>query len=160
GTLMPNVSAQAQAAPPFPAYGFGERMRFRELSESLAGPPTAALPEEILTPGEGRIRALFVLGGNPASAWPDQISAVEALNDLELLVTIDPEMSLTAQLAHYVIAPRSSLETPGYTLLSDLLLFYGTGVAGFSEGAAQYTPAVADPPAGSDLIEDWELYYE
>jgi anaerobic selenocysteine-containing dehydrogenase len=30
---------------------------------------------------------------------------------------------------------------------------------GLEEPFAQYAPAVVDPPPGSDLIEDWQLYY-
>ncbi|WP_236792004.1 molybdopterin-dependent oxidoreductase [Amycolatopsis sp. GM8] len=160
GTLIPRVPAKAQASPPRPAFGIGERIRVRGLSNSLAGMPTAALPEEILTPGEGRVRALIVLGGNPAVVWPDQVLTLEALRDLELLVTLDVEMSQTSQLAHYVMASQMSLEVPGYTLLSDLLLFYGNASSGFVDAAAQYTPALVEPPPGSDVIEEWRFFHE
>jgi anaerobic selenocysteine-containing dehydrogenase len=160
GTLLPTIPAIAQAAPPIPAFGYGERIRTRDhLGETLAGPPTAALPEEILTPGDGKVRVLFVLGGNPASAWPDQLTSIAALRELDLLVTIDPEMTLTAQLAHYVVAPTTSLEMAGFTQLADMLLFYGNGVCGFEDAAAQYSPAITTRPDGSDLLEDWEVFY-
>jgi anaerobic selenocysteine-containing dehydrogenase len=159
GTLIPTVSAKAQAAPPFPAYGFGAPMRFRGLANTLAGPPTALLPEEILTPGEGRIRALFVLGGNPVAAFPDQLLTIEAMKALDLLVTLDVEMSQTARLAHYVVAPKMALEVAATTQLSDMLMFYGNAFSGFEDAAGQYVPAVLDAPPGSDLIEEWELFY-
>ena len=159
GSLIPTVSAKAQAAPPIQAFGFGEHLRVRGLRDTLAGLQTAALPEEILNPGDGQVKALFVLGGNPVAAFPDQLLTIEAMRALDLLVTLDVELSQTALLAHYVIAPTMSLEVPGFTQLSDMLLFYGNGVAGFTEAAAQYTPAVAQRPVGSDLIEEWELFY-
>ena len=65
----------------------------RELTNTAAGLPTAALADEILLEGEGRVRALFCLGGNPMMAWPDQRRAHRALESLDLLVTFDPELS-------------------------------------------------------------------
>jgi len=159
GTLIPTVSAKAQAAPPIEAFGFGEQLRVRGLRNTLAGLQSAALPEEILIPGEGQVKALIVLGGNPVAAFPDQIRTIAAMKALDLLVTLDVEMSQTARLAHYVIAPTMSLEVPGFTQLSDMLLFYGNASAGFADAAAQYTSAVASRPAGSDLIEEWEFFY-
>ena len=81
--------------------------------------PTATLAEEILTPGEGRIRALIVSGGNPAVAFPDHELTLRALDDLELLVVIDHRMTPTAEFADYVIAPTLSLERADVPHLMD-----------------------------------------
>lgn len=51
--------------------------------------PTSTLADEILTPGEGQIRALVVIGGNPMTSWPDQEKTRRALEFLDLLVCID-----------------------------------------------------------------------
>jgi len=112
----------------------------------------STLAEEILTPGEGQVRALFVSGSNPASCLPDQEKAVEALKSLELLVAVDPYMSATAQLADYVLPPVMMYERPDLPI----------AVPGFNIGVlswAQYTPAVIDPPEGSDLVDDWYVYW-
>jgi anaerobic selenocysteine-containing dehydrogenase len=91
-------------------------------------------------------------------AWPDQLKTIEAMESLDLLVQVDVQMSETARMADYVIATKRSLEMPGFTLITDMLTSYPT--YGFTAPHAQYTPAVVDPPEGSELIEDWELYYE
>ncbi|MEY3618139.1 MAG: hypothetical protein RL726_837, partial [Actinomycetota bacterium] len=99
--------AQVHAARP-PATGAHQRVRgLRGIRGEML---TTALSEEILTPGEGRVRALIVSGGNPVVAWPDQELTIAAMKDLELLVVIDHRMSATAEFAHYVIAPTLSLE--------------------------------------------------
>ena len=136
-----------------------EKLRIRDLPITHIGPPTSALAEEILTPGEGRIRALICVGSNPMAAWPDQLRTHEALRALDLLVTLDIKMSATAKLAHYVIAPRLSLEREDTTLPNEAL----SGVFGFAQGFpapyAQYGPKLVDPPASSDVIEEWEFFW-
>lgn len=148
----------AQAAPPFPAYGYGERLRVRGLTMTTAGLPSAALADEILLPGEGQVRALLSMGANPANCIPDQLKLTEALRSLDLLVQVDFQMSPTAGLADYVIATRLPFEMPGTNLLTDFLPLYANGV-GLEAPFAQYTSAVVDPPPGSDLIEQWRLLF-
>jgi len=158
GALLPPANAKAQAEPPRRAYGFGEKLRVRGFTSSAAGLPTSALSDEILTPGEGQVRALICVGSNPVAAWPDQQKTVRAMRALELLVTLDMKLSATSQLAHYVIAPKLSLEVPGVSVSMEAI--EQTYVAmGYSEPYAQAVPAVARPPAGSDLLEEWEFFY-
>jgi anaerobic selenocysteine-containing dehydrogenase len=156
--LLPPSRARAQAHAPYHSIVPRRRMRVRGLEQSAAGLPTGALAEEILTPGPGQIRALLNVGGGPAMAWPDQRLARRALEDLDLFVTTDVEYSPTAQLAHYVVATKMTLETPSVTQKIESIKYFHFGY-GFREPYAQYAPAVVEPPAGSDLIEDWQLYY-
>ena len=158
GTLLPALAPKAQAAPPRPAYGLGNLLRVRGLGNTAAGLPTAALSDEILLAGDGQVRALLSCGGNPVGAWPDQGKTIEAMRALELLVQIDPWMSATARLAHYVIAPRIWLEVAGTTQGLDLLTRNGTGY-GQVDAYGQYSPALVDPPPDSDLIEEWQFFY-
>ena len=112
----------------------------------------STLAEEILTPGEGQIRALIVSGSNPAVCLPDQKMAVEALRDLELLVVMDPYMTATAKLADYVLPPTMMYER------ADLPI----AVPGFNIGTeswSQLAQPVVAPPQGSDLVEDWYPYW-
>lgn len=156
GVLMTRMVAKAQAVSPYPAWGFGEKIRVRNLTNTVAGMPTAALADEILLPGEGQVRALFSLGSNPMAAWPDQHKTLAALNALELSVSLDIKMSATAKLSDYVIAPKLSLEVPSMTLPTEAFTPYAMG---YPVPYAQYSPAIVDPPAGSDVIEEWEFFY-
>ncbi|HXY91830.1 MAG TPA: molybdopterin-dependent oxidoreductase [Acidimicrobiia bacterium] len=156
--LLPPNPAKAQAFAPYRAWDVGAKLRVRGLGQTVAGLPTGALAEEILTPGEGQIRALFNAGGSPMMAWPDQRRTQEALADLELFVTTDVWHSPTARAAHYVAATKMTFETPGMTQVTEGIKYHNIAY-GFSEPYAQYTPALLDPPAGSDLIEDWQLFY-
>ncbi len=158
--LGQSAPAKAQALPPTPdyAFGFGERIRVRGLANTAAGMPTAALADEILLPGEGRVRALISHGGNPVTAWPDQLKTLEAMASLDLMVQIDTKMSATARVADYVIAVKHPLEMPGITLGQEYLSAYAVGF-GTTAPYAQYTPAIVEPPEGSDVIDDWLFFY-
>jgi anaerobic selenocysteine-containing dehydrogenase len=159
-TLGQPTYAKAQAIAPYPdyAYNFGERIRVRNLSNTAAGLPTAALADEIIMPGAGQVKALISHGGNPVAAWPDQLKTIEAMQTLELLVQIDVTMSATAKMADYVIAVKHPLETPGTSLAQEYLSGYAVGF-GATAAYANYTPAIVPVPDGSDLIEDWEFFY-
>jgi anaerobic selenocysteine-containing dehydrogenase len=111
--------------------------------------PTAALAEEILTPGDGQVRALIVSGGNPVVAWPDHELTLRAMESLDLLVVLDHRMSATAELAHYVVPPRLSLERADVPHLMDRW---------FRAPYTTYTPAVV-PPDG-DVYAEWEVFWE
>jgi anaerobic selenocysteine-containing dehydrogenase len=156
--LMPPNHAKAQARRPYRAIGFGHKMRVRGLEQTNGGLPTAALADEILLPGEGQIRALFNVGGSPMVAWPDQRKTKEALESLDLFVTTDVEYTPTARMADYVVATKMTFETPSMTMLREFIKYFHPGY-GFRAPYAQYTPALVDAPLGSDLIEDWQLYY-
>ena len=113
---------------------------------------SATLADEILTPGRGQIKALIVNGGDPAVSLPGQQRALEALRSLDLLVSIDPWMGPTASLADYVLPPLLQYERADMT----------AAIPGFPMWPgkwAQYTPAIIDPPKGSDLADDWYMYW-
>jgi anaerobic selenocysteine-containing dehydrogenase len=157
--LLAQRVAKAQADPPAPASGYGEQLRIRGLGDNPGGMPTAALSDEILVEGPGQVRALISLGGNPLAAWPDQLKTYEALQTLELSVTLDIKMSATARLCDYVIAPKLSLEVAGTTMPNETIWGYGAATTGYPEPYAQYAPAVVEAPEGSDVIEEWEFFY-
>ena len=146
--LYPETPKRAQVIAPRPA-ATGAPARIRNLRGYRGEMPTTTLAEEILTPGEGRIRALIVSGGNPIVAWPDQALTLDALRDLELLVVIDHRLETTAQLAHYVIAPTLSLERADVPHLMDRW---------FRAPYTNYTDAVVDRPG--DVLNEWEVFWE
>jgi anaerobic selenocysteine-containing dehydrogenase len=155
-TLVPLGEYKAQASSPV-GWAKGEPLRVRSLRPSTAGVPTAAAADEILLRGPGQVRALISWNGNPVVAFPDQLKTVAALKSLDLLVQIDTRLTATAGLADYVIAPTMPLEVPSSTVSLDVSngmpFGYGLGVS-----YANYTPAVVDVPAGSDLIEEWRFF--
>lgn len=146
--LAPALPLRAQPVSPQRPWdsGYRSRLGYGLLEGDL---PTASLPREITEPGADRLRALIVIGGNPASAIPDQRATVAALRQLELLVTVDPFPTETAQLADYVIAPAMLLERPDSTRSWD---------DWYSAPFAQYTPAILEAPEG--VIEDWKFFAE
>ncbi len=158
GVMVNRMPPLAASPGPLPVKGYGHKMRIRGLEESPAGLPTATLAEEMLMPGEGQVKALLVLGGNPAAAWPDQQKTVAALQSLDLLVSFDPVMSATARLAHYVIAPKIGLERPVATMHNEFFGNFGPGW-GYEVPYAQFSPACVTPPDGSDLVEEWQILH-
>ncbi len=146
--LYPEMPHRAQAtAPRAPASGPPSRLR--NLRGYRGEMPTAALAEEILTPGEGRIRALIVSGGNPAVAFPNHELTLEALADLELLVVIDYRMTPTAEFADYVIAPTLALERADVPHLMDRW---------FRLPYTNYTDPVVE--RDGDVLNEWEVFWE
>jgi anaerobic selenocysteine-containing dehydrogenase len=155
--MLPAFTARAQPSAPFQAWGYGEKLRVRGLGASACGMPTAGLADEMLLEGEGQVKALICVAGNPMMSWPDQPRVRAALDKLDLLVSIDCEMRETAQLSHYVIAPQLSFEAPGMSQSVEGLKHYGFGL-GFPKPWAQYAPRITKPPEGSDVIEDWLFF--
>ena len=146
--LYPETPRRAQVhAARTPATGAPSRMRnLRGIRGEML---TTTLAEEILTPGDGQVRALIVSGGNPVVAWPDQELTVAAMKDLELLVVIDHRMSSTAEFADYVIAPTLSLERADIPHLMDRW---------FRAPYTNYTDAITE--RAGDVLNEWEVFWE
>ena len=87
---------------------------FAPVAESL---PTGILADEILTPGVGQIRALVVIAGNPLLSAPSGARLAEALQQLELLVSIDLYRNQTGALAHWTLPSTDWLEREDFPLV-------------------------------------------
>lgn len=107
--------------------------------------PETALPDEILTPGEGQVRALVCVSSNPAASLPGTKRVREALGGLDLLVCLARHEDETAAQAHWVLPiPHPWERTDTHLLDSALLPVHGTARA----------PAVSSAPGEVRLEED------
>jgi anaerobic selenocysteine-containing dehydrogenase len=114
--------------------------------EVLGEIPAAALAEEIETPGDGQIKALFVIAGNPVLSSPNGRRVDAALAELELMVSVDMYMNETARRAHYILPPAGPLEKDHYGLF-----LLPIAVRNF----AKYSPPIFEKDA--DTLADWEI---
>jgi anaerobic selenocysteine-containing dehydrogenase len=121
-----------------------KRSRVRGAHQLFGEMPTATLAEEILTPGDGQIRALIVIGGNPALSVPDQEQITGALQHLELCVCIDTRMSETAALSDYFLPASYGLEKVDMTVFNDI--FWGSPFH-------QVSQPVVEPPG--DAVDEY-----
>ena len=72
--------------------------------------PSGIMAEEITRPGAGRLRALIVTAGNPVLTVPDGDRLVAALEQLDLLVSLDLYVNETNKHADYVLPAVTFLE--------------------------------------------------
>lgn len=148
----PDGDIYAEVIPPPRSWTAYPPGRIRGVGRINGEKLTGTMADEILVPGEGQVRAMIVNGGNPAVSVPDQQRIVTALQSLELLVAVEPYMTATASLADYIIPPRMQYERcdlplliPGYPLYADNWM--------------DYTSAVLEPPLGSDVAEEWYVFW-
>ena len=120
--------------------------RVRGLPEFGGELPSSALAEEILTPGEGQIKALITGAGNPVLSTPNGEQLEAALESLDFMVSIDFYINETTRFADVILPPTSPLEHDHYDLA--LSVFAVRNVAKFSA-------AVFDKPDGT--LHDWEI---
>jgi anaerobic selenocysteine-containing dehydrogenase len=151
GVLQPFAGRFADVTAPTRCWEEGPKSRRLNLGRINGEMMTGELASEMLLPGPGRIRALICVGSNPAVSLPDQAQALAALKSLDMLVTLDPRLSATAKLAHFVIPPLLSFERHDCTAFLE---------SQFQMPYAHYAEPVIDPPSGSDLLEEWEFFWE
>jgi anaerobic selenocysteine-containing dehydrogenase len=84
--------------------------------------PGGILADEILTPGDDQIRALFVTGGNPLITMAGAGRLREAFASLELLVTVDIYRNETGSLAHYTLPATDPLQRADLPFIFPLVL--------------------------------------
>lgn len=123
------------------------RSRVRGLPEFGGELPVAALAEEILTPGEGQIKSLVTLAGNPVLSTPNGRQLERGLEQLEFMVSVDIYINETTRYADIILPPTSPLEHDHYDHS-----FHNMAV----RNTARYNPPVFDPPEGA--LHDWEIF--
>ena len=125
------------------------RSRVRGLPEFSGELPVATLADEILTPGDGQVRALLTVAGNPVSSTPDGRRLDEAVAGLDFVAAVDIYVNETTRHAEVILPPTTSLERDHYDLVFHVLAVRNT---------ARFTPALFPKPAGA--MHDWEIYRE
>ena len=123
--------------------------RVRGFAESGGELPVAVMREEITTAGEGQIRAMLTLAGNPVLSTPDGAALDEALRGLDFMACVDIYLNETTRHADVILPPTSALERDQYDLVFHLLAVRNT---------ARFTPALFPKPA--DARHDWEIFRE
>ncbi len=122
------------------------RSRVRDIPEVLGQFPMGCLAEEIDTPGEGQLKGLIVVGGNPVLSAPNSERLDNALPLLEAMISVDNALNETSRHAHVVLPGLAALEQH----------FYSEMLWGWAKrSAAKYAPPLF-PPA-DDRPDEWEI---
>lgn len=93
---------------PKPGRGFSTgrwRSRVSGFPEVASEFPATALAEEIDTAGDGQIKALITVAGNPVLSAPDGQRLAAALGGIEFMVSVDPYLNETTRHADVVLPP-------------------------------------------------------
>jgi anaerobic selenocysteine-containing dehydrogenase len=125
------------------------RSRVRDLPETAGELPVSALREEIETPGEGQVRAVLTVAGNPVLSTPDGARLDAALRGLDFMAAVDIYVNETTRHADVILPPTTALERDHYDLVFHLLAVRDT---------ARFTPAVFEKDA--DQRHDWQIFRE
>ncbi len=120
--------------------------RVRGLPETFGELPTVCLSEEMATPGEGQVRALITMAGNPVISTPDSSKLERAMENLDFMVSVDIYMNETTRHANVILPGLSPLEHAHYDLT-----FYQMSV----RNIAHYSPPVFERTDGGQ--DDWEI---
>jgi anaerobic selenocysteine-containing dehydrogenase len=121
--------------------------RVREAKEVLGQAPVSCLAEEIATGGEGQIKALITVAGNPVLSTPGGDNLDAALPQLEAMISVDCWINETTRHADVILPGQSPLEQPHHDDL--ILAFAVNSVANYS--APVFTPEDPGRP------EEWEI---
>jgi anaerobic selenocysteine-containing dehydrogenase len=108
--------------------------------------PTACLAEETLEGGEGQIRGMVTIAGNPCLSAPNGAALERAFSSLEFFVAVDFYVNETTRHADIILPPTWSLEHDNHEIL-----FHGFAV----RNTAKYSPVVIEPVP--DQRHDWQI---
>jgi anaerobic selenocysteine-containing dehydrogenase len=145
GAMFPRAAhEQARARRQFSTGRWATRVR--GLPEVRGELPVSTLAEEILEPGEGRIRAMIVIAGNPILSTPDSDRLDEAFASLDFMVSLDIYLNETSRHADVILPGTTPLQRPHYDFA-----FYQLSV----RNIANYSPALVDLPEGTP--DEWQV---
>jgi anaerobic selenocysteine-containing dehydrogenase len=151
GAMFPKPAAGGPNTLGRPRYGRETRIgrwrsRVRGLPESFGELPVACLADEIETPGEGQVRALITIAGNPALSAPNSGRLQRTLASLELLVSVDFYVNETTRHADVILPPPSPLARGHYDLAFYLFAL---------RNVANYSPPVF--PLEPGQLDEWQI---
>jgi anaerobic selenocysteine-containing dehydrogenase len=152
--LTGNLDRAGGAMFPLPAHGHRGRgtgagfttgrwhSRVRGLPEVFGELPAVTLVDEIETPGEGQVRALVTVAGNPALSVPGGDRLGAALSTLDFMVSVDPYLNATTRHADVILPPPAPAEQSHYDL--SFYHFSVRNVANFSPPVRPLSPGALD----------------
>ena len=151
GAMFPLAAAAQRNSAGRGPVGKGVRIgrwtsRVSGLPESFGELPVAGLAEEITTPGDGQVRALLTIAGNPLVSTPDSAALEAAVDELDFVVSIDIYVNETTSRADVVLPAPEPLQKAHY----DTAL-YQFGV----RSVANWSPALLPLPDGQP--QEWEI---
>jgi anaerobic selenocysteine-containing dehydrogenase len=151
GAMFPRAAAGASNTRGTPRVGRAvqlhrRRSRVRSLPETMGELPVVALAEEIDTPGEGQVRALLTMAGNPVLSTPNAERLDAALATLECMVSVDIYLNETTRHADVILPVPSPLQKSHYDVA--LLQLGLRNVANYSEAILPLEP---------DQPSEWEV---
>ncbi|APE17272.1 molybdopterin-binding oxidoreductase [Mycobacterium sp. WY10] len=119
GVMFAHSPIAGAPRPPRPGRGFATgrwRSRVSGHPEALSELPAVALAEEIETPGEGQIRAMITIAGNPVLSAPDGARLSDALDGVGFMVSVDPYLNETTRHADVILPPPPPSRAAHYDL--------------------------------------------
>ncbi len=151
GAMFPKPAAWSITTQPLPGLEggvaeFGRwHTRVRGAKEVLGQAPVSCMAEEIATPGEGQLKALITVAGNPVLSTPGGDKLDEVLPMLEAMISVDLWLNETTRHADVILPGLSPLEQPHH---DDLILLFAI------HSIANYSAPVFDP---GDRPHEWEI---
>ena len=121
--------------------------RVSGLPEYAGELPVSALAEEMLTPGEGQVRALVTVAGNPVLSTPNGRRLDQALEGLDFMLSIDLYINETTRHADLILPSTSALENDHYDSTFNLLAV---------RNVTRFNRAILAKPEGA--LHDWEIF--
>lgn len=152
GAMFPRAAAGGRNTTGTPRYGRGVRFgrwksRVRGLPEYYGELPAACLTEEIETPGEGQVKALLTLAGNPALSTPNGDRLQRALGTLDFMVSVDIYLNETTRHANVILPPPTALANSHYDIALYQLAVHNV---------AHYSLPVFE--RGAETPGDWHIF--
>ncbi len=152
GAMFTRAAAAQRNGQGAPGSGKGVRVgrwrsRVRGLPEAFGELPVSCLAEEIETEGEGQVRALVTVAGNPAVSTPNAARLERAIESLEFMLAVDIYVNETTRHADVVLPAPEPLEKSHY----DLALYQLA-----ARNVANFSPPILEREDGQPA--EWQIF--